>query len=66
MKTHHVTVWATVSYQIAIEAETADDAEKRALDLWRGDDGSTPEDWQKAFGTNWDDVTDLDAFALEA
>ena len=64
MKTHHVTVTATVSYQLVIEADSPEEAEAKALEIWGGDNGYTPEDWEKAYGTNWDDVLDVEAFTF--
>ena len=57
---HTVTVIATVSYELKIEANTAKAAEKKALDIWRGNNGFTYEDWEDYFGTGWDDVINLE------
>jgi len=57
MKKHSITLFATVSYELVIEAKNSEEAESKALAMWG--EQEYLKDWEENFG-NWDDVHDLD------
>jgi hypothetical protein len=57
---HRVWVTATVIYKLDIMASSADEAREIARDVWHGRNGRTMEDWDNYYGSQWDDVQQLE------